>query len=409
MQRAIPPAVCAILILCACLVACTDTTDGTDPPILSDPGNVDDVGDDDDAADPYNLFAEYTDPTERGPYAVGVRTLYPVDESRFEPVGRRKRVLPLEVWYPSSGAGGTVNTMPDMFGPAPDWAIDLLASVYGDYFETLWSIETTALRGAEVLDAGARFPVILFSHGLTAIRFQNYTLCEHLASHGFIVVAPDHYGNAVVTIPPDGDVILFNPVSAVSSYFARTDDVAFLYEYLAKLDDDPADPLYGKLDLSRFSVTGHSFGGVTSLFAGATLPQVYSIAPINPAWIDEFPADFDKPYLAILAEDDTVVGMFNEYMQEIYAGLASARKVQILMHDAGHYSATDACDIVPDVLRTPAFGCGGDRIPYALANEISNAYITAFFRAVVTDDDRYADYLRANHYEGSIDLAVDWR
>jgi predicted dienelactone hydrolase len=32
------------------------------------------------------------------------------------------------------------------------------------------------------------------------VRFQSYFLCEHLASHGFVVVAPDHIGNTTIDL-----------------------------------------------------------------------------------------------------------------------------------------------------------------------------------------------------------------
>lgn len=40
-----------------------------------------------------------------------VATTYLIDGNRFETWGNRYRALPLEIWYPSTGIGGTPNTM----------------------------------------------------------------------------------------------------------------------------------------------------------------------------------------------------------------------------------------------------------------------------------------------------------
>jgi predicted dienelactone hydrolase len=65
-------------------------------------------------------------------------------------------------------------------------------------------------RTGEPLLAGATpapgsWPVIVFSHGFGGIRFQSYFLTERLATHGFIVIAPDHPGNTLVDFAQLGD------------------------------------------------------------------------------------------------------------------------------------------------------------------------------------------------------------
>ena len=56
-------------------------------------------------------------------------------------------------------------------------------------------------------------------------------MSEHLASHGIVVVAVDHYGNAVFTNLfglPDGGLIPYDP-TAVAPYEDRVEDVVFVY------------------------------------------------------------------------------------------------------------------------------------------------------------------------------------
>jgi dienelactone hydrolase len=86
------------------------------------------------------------DPTRPGRLAVGVTTADAVDDSR----GNRR--FPLEIWYPARRPG----------------------------------------RDAE--PARRRHPLVLIAHGLCGSRLYYDYLAPHLASHGFVVAAPDFAG-----------------------------------------------------------------------------------------------------------------------------------------------------------------------------------------------------------------------
>ena len=386
-----------------------DGLNGDDADDDSGAPSDDDAGDDAGDDDLGDLFDAYTPPDQRGPYAVGVTTFYLVDAARFEAWGLRDRALPTEVWYPSTGQGGRTNTIAEMVGPLPDWAPPIFQGVYGDAFDGLWATATTALRDAEIVSGHGRFPVIFFSHGYSAIRFQNYSLCEHLASHGFVVVAPDHYANAVFTNIPGQALVPLNPATVLSSYGDRNEDVAFVYRTLEALDAEPDGAWSGRLALSRYAVAGHSYGGLTALLAGPSLPFVQAIAPLNPVWVGDFPRVFGKPFLLLQSALDGIVGESNEVVKEIFEESASRRRLRINLLDGWHYSATDACLLLPASFRSPATGCDGSMIDTALANQITEAYVTAFFRAVLTGDDRYVPYLGENHWTEDMELTTAWR
>src|SRR5262245_27836287 len=86
------------------------------------------------------------DPTRPGKLAVGVTTAEAVDESRGN------RTIPIEVWYPAR----------------------------------------RSVRNAEPLRQ--RHPLVLIAHGLCGSRLYYDYLAPHLASHGFVVAAPDFPG-----------------------------------------------------------------------------------------------------------------------------------------------------------------------------------------------------------------------
>ena len=353
------------------------------------------------------LFDEYADPAGWGPYAVGVTTLYPADPARYERWGRMDRVLPLEIWYPSTGAGGCPNTVGDMLGTTPMWAERLLRLVWGDQYQPIFWMTTGALRDAEIYDPPEPFPIFLHSHGYAAVRFQNYRVCERLASHGFVVISPDHYSNALVTNPPGEPFVLLNPLDSLDAFEDRLEDVEFLYEFLDQLNADPAGPWRGKLDLGRFAIGGHSYGGGTALLAGLTLPYVDAIAPANAFWIDPGEGELDMPFFALTGDRDSIVTGSNPIVQEAFARSPSTRKVLLHMPTGTHYSVTDACLLVPDLFYK-AMNCYDDTLAFDLGGEIYGAYQTAFLRAVLTGDERYADYLRVNAYPDVLELTTVW-
>ena len=405
-----------LVVLGACESSDVTDTAETDDEASSDaPGLIENL-DDDSTSDnvggepPMAMVGDsYWPPDQRGPYEVGVKTIYLVDESRYEIWGLRDRELPLEIWYPATGKHGRLNTMSDMVGRAPGWAMDLLKTIYGDSFEELWSIVTTARRDDWPLVSGGPYPVILFSHGLTAVRFQNYSLCEYLASHGFIVVAPDHYGNAIFANLSDGAIIFYNPLTLLTAALDRPIDVDFIYEQLVMLADSGAAPLYLAMDLGFFAVTGHSYGGLTALESGLVSDYLAAIAPINPAWFDLLYMNFDRPMFMLQSDKDNIVGLMNPAARAAFDEAPTTKKLHLELLNAGHYSATDACWLLPPSIVPPAVsGCDGNMIDPVLANQITEAYLTAFFKATYTGDQRYADYLLVNHFTDNIEVTSSW-
>jgi fermentation-respiration switch protein FrsA (DUF1100 family) len=123
-------------------------------------------------------------------------------------------------------------------------------------------------------DVPAKFPVIIFSHGLGGSRDGYAYLGEHWASCGYIVVYPQHHGS-------DKDVMHgFRPLKALREAAAnpanaidRPLDISFVIDRLTALNTDASFPLHGELDLAQLGVAGHSFGAFTTMaIAGAHFP-----------------------------------------------------------------------------------------------------------------------------------------
>lgn len=152
--------------------------------------------------------------------AVGQRTL------SFEDT-KRSRKLITEVWYPTTATPTADETSPFIRIP-------------------------TARDGA--ISQGT-FPVILFSHGTGGGRLTVEWFCAGLASHGFIVVAVDHFGNTF-----DNPI----PIEFVK-FWERPQDLRFVLDQLLNTSDISA-----SMNAKQIGVAGFSLGGYTAIaLAGA--------------------------------------------------------------------------------------------------------------------------------------------
>jgi len=108
-------------------------------------------------------------------------------------------------------------------------------------------------------------PVVSFSPGLQQRRDGYIAYGERLASHGIAMVIRDDPG--IFTETPD----------------VRDDVIHMITAWLPAANADPAHALFGKLDLERVGVTGHSRGGKTSLLvAEAHLSGVRAWFGVDP-------------------------------------------------------------------------------------------------------------------------------
>jgi fermentation-respiration switch protein FrsA (DUF1100 family) len=143
-------------------------------------------------------------------FAVGVRT---VNLTRAA-----DRPLPTTIWYPATGAAGAAGT---------------------------------ARSGAQVADG--RFPLVLFSHGLTGMP-QNYAgITTRLAAAGFVIAAPAYpYTNHDAATKNFADVV------------NQPADGAFVVDQVLRLGQTAGDGLSGHLDPQNVAAAGHSAGGFTT-------------------------------------------------------------------------------------------------------------------------------------------------
>lgn len=314
-----------------------------------------------------------------GPYATGVTQLSVTTDAG--------RVLPVEVWYPAadsaratSNAGFAVET----FESDPTRSAQL----------AMWMEEAPALctprRALGARDAphaDGTWPLIVMSHCDKGFRFSMHALAARLASHGFLVAAPDHLDNTRF----DGTAPLNDAFLAV-----RADDIE------AVLDEVLASSQFNA-DSTRVAMVGHSFGAVT------TARVVELDARVKGGFLIAAPADsilnnggltrVTRPLSWLLAmEDNSISYLGNDFIRDNFAHAPKPTWL-VEVENAGHWSFSDIAGLGGDY--RPGCGDGvreldGGTFTYLdndAARALAERTITAWARFTVDGDEHARDAL----------------
>jgi predicted dienelactone hydrolase len=344
-------------------------------------------------------------PATLGDLAVGVRTITVDDPSRH-------RAIPVEVWYPAAAAAPGEAAAPATYAVrSMGGTIARLRSPAG------------ARRDAAPVRAGPA-PVVVVSHGSRSTRFGNVTLSEILASHGYVVAAPDHPGDTI-----DDGLFGISDDRRARNTLDRMLDLSRVLDALDRRSHDSGSFLAGLIDVRRVAVAGHSFGGTTALgVVGARFdaprqasecrsddsdrrcrvvsvlgprpyryrdPRVKAAILIEPGGFDLYRADgvaaVDAPALVVGGLLDHG-NRFDEYPKPIYDALESPRYL-LRLANGGHLTPTDACEMIDSIGllakwfggRDAADGCGGPAAGFMSTREANDVVA----RAALAFLDRY--------------------
>ena len=192
-------------------------------------------------------------PFERGPNPVGTR--------QFSWSHRaRNHTMPVDIWYPAASVHDGEDFDPEKMSE----------------FELIPGLGKSTQNA--VINAKAHsgsFPLVVFSHGYGGERRQSTFFCTHLASHGYVVAAMDHVGNTTVDMlsgQSAGNSELINRFIE-----SRPVDASFVIDQMLSgasgLD----------IDKDRVGMSGHSFGGWTTLKTVESDARIKAILPLAPA------------------------------------------------------------------------------------------------------------------------------
>jgi len=340
-------------------------------------------------------------PAPTGPWAVGRLVTVWTDATRIDPFAQQPgqpRELLVWIWYPAarSAAATPAGFEPSFARGASDPQASWLLQTF------LWRdpavVQVHSVEGAEARlpPDPVRWPAIVFRSGIGVAAVDYTSLCEELASQGFVVVAADAPYSTWSVAMPDGRVIhktdQGNPGDAPMPEAERSRlldellavwvaDTRFLIDGLLRLDagqppgaatngaEAGAAPregpglFAGRIDPRAIGVAGHSFGGATAAEVCRVDGRVRAGADLDGALQGETARlGIGKPFLFLLSdhgadldpEDRAIAG-------EIRAAAAQEGRdgLVVTLVDADHFSFTDYPLLQSHVLRRVLVALGG--------------------------------------------------
>ncbi|MBN2575510.1 MAG: hypothetical protein JXP73_13180 [Deltaproteobacteria bacterium] len=153
----------------------------------------------------------------------------------------------------------------------------------------------TMFRPKDLAETELCHPVVTWGNGTGATPSMYKTLLNHLATHGFVVIASDSLNVAQGNPPP------------------MVPGVAWVYEQ----NDNPESPLYRRIDTTRAGATGHSQGGFATTAAGGD-SKITTIAPLCGASTQR---NLHGPALLLCGSNDTTVPCSS--IQNAYNGISN--------------------------------------------------------------------------------------
>ncbi len=360
--------------------ACSDATDS----------GSDDVAEDSTAQD--TAVPVPADYSAAGDHPVG-HTTFVLDDTA------RDRLLTVEVWYPAAAAGAT--------GTIQEFVADSDSALLSDVLDAAppgcVNLATAATRDAAPVarddSPAAGLPLLLMSHCHNCLRFSTFSLAERLASHGFVVAAPAHADNTLWDARRDQAVEISGAFLDV-----RVGDLQVVLD--AMLDGDPAipDTLVSRIDATRIGAVGHSYGSITAGKLAQDDPRIKAVAGLaapmeNPLAPGVKMTDIQVPLLLmVMVEDNSITEAGNFLIRQNF-DIANAPAWKIEVADAGHWSLSDICGLVPDFDR-----CCGDGmrqtngepftyLPVETGIRITQNAVGAFFGRYLLDEAGAEDVL----------------
>ena len=314
-------------------------------------------------------------PRPTGQFHVGTRTMALTDPARRDPQQTKQpRSLVIQFWYPTAARTGRPAAY---LSPA---VARFIAKSNGVAPALLQGVKLDATANAAPSHRRGGWPVVLFSPGFGVERGLYASLTEDLASHGYVVVAIDHPGDAAIVEFPDGHVVI--PTSQMDiqkAFTVRVADTRFVLTELARLERSGV--FKGRLDLGRIGMFGHSLGGAAAASTMLVDRRVRAGADLDGLLFGQVrTSGLSRPFLLMSGEpgfaaDSNRAGFWKNLHGPHYA--ADVKRAQ-------HFAFSDIAFLVPVLMRTnPTAGAAARQLVgnvdglATLAAE--RAYISAFF------------------------------
>ena len=203
-------------------------------------------------------------------------------------------------------------------------------------------------------------PVLLFSHGLGGSRELNRFLAEHWARRGYVAVFLQHPGSDSAVwkdVAPAERMKAMKSAASLENFLGRVGHVGQVLDALTKWNGDAKSPLFGRLDLTRVGMSGHSFGAVTTQavsgqqfplgrsFTDARIKAAMALSPSVPPRGEASSAfgSVTIPWLLMTGTADAslIGGQTPASRLGVYPALPKGQKYELVLDGAEHSAFTD--------------------------------------------------------------------
>jgi len=295
-------------------------------------------------------------PKPSGIYSVGTRIFEWTDESRdewfTEEIDDKRRIV-VQVWYPSEDT----NSAPTPYLVSADkWlpALSVILELPQFLFNHLQNIGTNSFLNVPVNEQVENAPLVLFSHGIWGMRFQNTAQFEALASRGYIVASLDHAYDASLTLFKDGTIADFRSgyegELSEEEFWAlrnpqlrtRVSDIRFMIDTIDAEQSQGAE-VWSVVNMEHIGIFGHSYGGATSVIASIQDDRIDAAIALD-GWMIPLPLDViergtNKPFYYIGREswpDPLNYQQLNKFLER------SANQSTMFLPGTEHFDYSDA-------------------------------------------------------------------
>ncbi|MBP6001984.1 MAG: dienelactone hydrolase family protein [Pyrinomonadaceae bacterium] len=224
--------------------------------------------------------------------------------------------------------------------------------------------------------AGAPYPAITFGHGFFQAVSSYQSTLEHLATHGYFVIASDSESG------------LF------PSHQNFADDIKRCLTYLEQENANSASTLFAQVVTSKFGASGHSMGGGASILATAQDSRIKALANLaaaetNPSATAVMPA-INVPVNLLSGSADTIVPVASNG-QLMYNG-GNTPKILPVIQGGWHCGFQDA----------NGFGCDTGTITRGQQLAETRRMLTAFFNLYLKSDETAAKKVWGSELENTL-------
>lgn len=327
-------------------------------------------------------------PAPTGPHSLGSSIHFLEDPSRtyaFDPV--RTRELRFQVWYPAEpGRGAALPYLPELelLDALQGWRyMDLDPDVLGSWSD----LATHSRRDAPLASSPEPLPLLFFSPGLGMARASYTSLCEELASHGYVVVAIDHPYAGATVLPGGRALSTGDDPRGEEASGTRVDELARDARFLLDALLDPSGALArfaGRIDAGRVGMLGHSLGGAAALEAARLDPRFRACADLDGHPFGAVAeTGLARPCLVLLNEPEKSKRPPPEMKRErraVWANLARRGTAPIsvaTIENTNHFTFSDMPFVAPPALMARSGGVLAPERGLAIQSRLLRAYFAA--------------------------------